>query len=151
MFSPGSRYAVVPFGLLAGFVVPIPFYCLHRKFPNMPVFSKINTPIILAYAGFLAVGISSSMFLYFLIGLTSQFWLRRYKPKWFVKYNYVLAAALDGGTQVLVFVLTYTVLGGVGPEVKFPTYWGNNANGNFDYCMRDPGTAAGGAGPVDTD
>ncbi|KAF2193594.1 OPT superfamily oligopeptide transporter [Zopfia rhizophila CBS 207.26] len=151
MFSPGSRYAVIPFGLIAGFVAPVPFYCLARKFPSLRIFSKINTPIILAYAGFLSVGISSSTLLYFLIGFASQFWLRRYKPEWFVKYNYVLAAALDGGTQVLVFVLTYTVLGGVAPEVKFPKYWGNNRDGNFDYCRRDPGTAASAAGPVDTD
>ncbi|WEW58023.1 hypothetical protein PRK78_003490 [Emydomyces testavorans] len=151
MFSVGSRYAIIPFGLLIGFLVPIPFYCLHRKFPNARIFSKINTSIILAYAGFLSVGISSAMLSYFLIGFASQFWLRRYKPEWFVKYNYVLAAALDGGTQVLVFVLTYTVLGGVGPEVKFPKYWGNNVDGNFDYCMRDPGTAGNAAGPVDTD
>lgn len=59
-----------------------------------------------------------------IIGFASQFWLRRWKPNWFIKYNYVLSAALDGGTQILVFILTYTVLGGVGPEVKFPKYWG---------------------------
>jgi len=54
-----------------------------------------------AYAGILSVGISSSMLSYFVIGFASQFWLRRWKPDWFIKYNYVLAAALDGGTQIL--------------------------------------------------
>lgn len=68
-----------------------------------------------------------------------------------MKYNYVLSAALDGGTQILVFILTYTVLGGVGPEVKFPKYWGNNADGNFDYCMRDPAAGSVAAGPMDLD
>jgi hypothetical protein len=41
----------------------------------------------------------------YFIGFASQFRLRRWKPDWFVKYNYVLAAALDGGMQVLVFLL----------------------------------------------
>ncbi|KAH8686156.1 OPT oligopeptide transporter protein-domain-containing protein [Tricladium varicosporioides] len=148
MFSPGSRYALVPIALLLGFLPPFFFHTLHRAYPKVG-FWKINTPIILAYAGFLSVGISSSMLSYFIIGFASQFWLRRYKPEWFIKYNYVLAAALDGGTQVLVFLLTYTVLGGIGPEIKFPQYWGNHADGNFDYCMRDPGAAA--SGPVDLD
>ncbi|KAI0529874.1 OPT oligopeptide transporter protein-domain-containing protein [Xylaria digitata] len=148
MFSPGSRYALVPIALLLGFLPPLLFHTLHRAYPKVG-FWKINTPIILAYAGFLSVGISSSMLSYFIIGFASQYWLRRYKPEWFIKYNYVLAAAPDGGTQVLVFLLTYTVLGGIGPEVKFPQYWGNNADGNFDYCMRDPGAAA--SGPVDLD
>lgn len=124
---------------------------MHRRFPKLSLLPKINTPIILAYAGFLAVGISSSLLMYFIIGLTSQFWLRRYRASWFIQYNYVLAAALDGGTQVIVLILTYTVLGGIGPAVKFPKYWGNNADGNFDYCMRDPAAAAGGTGPIDTD
>ncbi|KAM5353427.1 hypothetical protein ACJ41O_000077 [Fusarium nematophilum] len=150
MFSPGSRYGLVPIGLLLGFLPPLILHVLHRAYPGLGL-SKINTPIILAYAGILSVGISSSMLSYFAVGFASQFWLRRWKPDWFVKYNYVLAAALDGGTQILVFLLTYTVLGGVGPEVKFPKYWGNDAEGNFDYCMRDPGAAAAGAGPVDLD
>ncbi|EEU35815.1 uncharacterized protein NECHADRAFT_34981 [Fusarium vanettenii 77-13-4] len=150
MFSPGSRYGLVPIGLLLGFLPPLIFHTLHRAYPRIG-FSKVNTPIILAYVGILSVGISSSMLSYFAIGFASQFWLRRWKPDWFIKYNYVLAAALDGGTQILVFLLTYTVLGGVGPEIKFPKYWGNNADGNFDYCMRDPGAGSVAAGPIDLD
>jgi hypothetical protein len=51
----------------------------HIK-PSLSVgFSKVNAPIILAYAGFLNVGISSSMLTYFVIGTMSQYWLRRWK------------------------------------------------------------------------
>ncbi|UPK96938.1 hypothetical protein LCI18_007873 [Fusarium solani-melongenae] len=150
MFSSGSRYGLVPISLLLGFLPPLIFHTLHRACPRIG-FSKVNTPIILAYAGILSVGISSSMLSYFAIGFASQFWLRRWKPDWFIKYNDVLAAALDGGTQILVFLLKYTVLGGVGPEIKFPKYWGNNADGNFDYCMRDPGAGSVAAGPIDLD
>lgn len=30
----------------------------------------------------------------------SQYYLRKYRPGWFRKYNFLLSAALDGGTQV---------------------------------------------------
>ncbi|KAK5655547.1 hypothetical protein OQA88_5478 [Cercophora sp. LCS_1] len=146
MFSPRSRYELVPVGLILGFLLPIIFHILHRAYPTMG-FAKVNTPIVLAYVGILSVGISPSMLSSFIIGFASQFWLRRWKPDLFVKYNHVLAAALDGGTQILVFLLIYTVLGGVGPEIKFHVYWGNNAEGNSNYCMRDPGTAGVVAGP----
>ena len=49
---------------------------------------------------------------------------------------------MDGGTQVIVFILTFAVFGGAGKSVAFPTYWGNHnmdADGNplnFDYCLR---------------
>ncbi|KAF9870610.1 hypothetical protein CkaCkLH20_11916 [Colletotrichum karsti] len=151
LFSPSAQYFAIPLGLLVGFFIPLPTYFLHRKFPKVPLLRHINTPIILAYAGFLAVGVSSYMMSYFAVGLVSQLWLRRRRPAWFARYNYVLAAALDGGTQVLVFVLTFAVLGGTGTAVPFPKYWGNNAGGNFDYCMRDPAAAGISAGMVDDD
>ena len=40
--------------------------------------------------------------MYFIIGLGSQYWLRKYKPNFFLKYNYLTSAALDGGTSVIV-------------------------------------------------
>lgn len=38
-----------------------------------------------------------------------QFWLRKKYPEWFIKYNYLLAAAISGGTELLVFVTTFAV------------------------------------------
>lgn len=34
-----------------------------------------------------------------LVGIISQVWLRRYHPRWYKKYNYILGGALDGGAQ----------------------------------------------------
>lgn len=56
-----------------------------------------------------------------------------------MKYNYVLAAAISGGTEFMVFLSTFGLQGASGKEVKFPKYWGNNyQQGNYDYCARDP-------------
>jgi hypothetical protein len=59
---------------------------------------------------------------WFVIGAFSQFYLRKYRPNWFIKYNYILSAAMDGGTQVLVFILSFAVFGAGGKEIKFPAY-----------------------------
>jgi hypothetical protein len=66
------------------------------------------------------VGINSSVFTSFLLAIFSQYYLRkcaapaappsppahaarcRYKATWFRKYNFLVSAALDGGTQVMV-------------------------------------------------
>ena len=45
-------------------------------------------------------GINSGLLSYFFVAFFSQWWLRTRYSGWFVKYNYILAAALDGGTQV---------------------------------------------------
>jgi hypothetical protein len=76
---------------------------------------------------------------FFVIGFVTQFWVRKRYPGWFLKYNYLLAAAISGGTELLVFVTTFAVQGASGTAVQFPAYWGNNFNqGNLDYCMRNP-------------
>lgn len=92
---------------------------------------------------------------FFLIGLFAQWYLRKHHPNIFVRYNYLVSAALDGGTSVIVFILSFAVLGAAGKAVPFrkspccillttafkletdssaAIYWGNNANGNLDLC-----------------
>ncbi|KIM70932.1 hypothetical protein SCLCIDRAFT_1143275 [Scleroderma citrinum Foug A] len=70
-----------------------------------------------------------------LVGIISQFWLRNYHPGWFRKYNNILGAALDAGSQVMLFILSFAVFGASGSLPRpFPAWAGNPANGNTDYC-----------------
>ena len=84
--------------------------------------------------GYLSVGINSSVFTTFCMAVFSQYYLRRYRPRWFRKYNFLLSAALDGGTQVMVFILSFAVQGAAGDSHLFPQWWGANQNGNYDWC-----------------
>jgi hypothetical protein len=88
------------------------------------------------------------------VGLVSQLWLRKYHPGWYKKYNYILGGALDGGAQVMTFVLSFAVFGASGVERPFPRVrdlaalsftstdlicssfqWaGSPGLGNVDYC-----------------
>lgn len=136
MFSVGARYQWVTLSFILGFFVPLPFYLAYRYFRPWRVFSYINLSIILWFMGNLFVGINSSITSFFILAYASQFYLRKYKPELFVKYNYLASAALDGGTQVLVFIFTFAVFGGSGTAVPFPTWAGNpDGNHNIDYCM----------------
>ncbi len=47
MFSPGSRYALVPIGLLLGFLLPLTLYILYQAYPTVG-FANVNMPIIFA-------------------------------------------------------------------------------------------------------
>jgi hypothetical protein len=135
LFSPGARYEWVNYAFLVGIFVPVPFYLLRERWRQWEI---VNTPIICSNLGALNSGINSRMFGFFTSGFISQFWLRKYHPVWFKKYNYILSAGLDGGCEVMVFILTFTVLGGAREPVAFPKYLGNNLDGNFDLCMKNP-------------
>ncbi|KAF8277921.1 hypothetical protein DL93DRAFT_2234749 [Clavulina sp. PMI_390] len=43
--------------------------------------------------------------------------------------------AMDGGAQVLVFILSFAVYGASGTSHPFPDWWGNPWNGNVDHCL----------------
>jgi hypothetical protein len=134
LFSVGGRYQWCTLAILLGFVAPLPFYLLHRKFPKVG-FNAINTAILLYFTSYLCVGINSSIMSYFAIGFASQYYVRKYHPNLFVKYNYLVSAALDGGTSVIVFIMSFALFGAAGNAVSFPTYWGNNQSGNYDLCV----------------
>lgn len=130
LFSVGKPYFWVPIAFVLGFVLPVPLWLLHRRFPKYR-FDYINIPVISWYAVDLSVGINSSIWSTIAIGAFSQFYMRKYRPGWFRKYNYILSAGLDGGTQVIVFVLTFAIFGASGKYIAFPT-WAGNPNPNLD-------------------
>ncbi|THU98300.1 hypothetical protein K435DRAFT_856838 [Dendrothele bispora CBS 962.96] len=75
-----------------GLGAPIPFFVLHKWH-----FDAVITPMLSWGLGYLSVGINS-------------------------KYNSLLLAALDGGTQVMVFVYTLAVGGGSGKVLNLPNW-----------------------------
>ncbi|KAF8896110.1 OPT oligopeptide transporter protein-domain-containing protein [Infundibulicybe gibba] len=150
LFAVGKRYQFVAWAYVIGLFVPVPFWIAHRYWPKLRA-DYLYTPVICYYIGWLCVGINSSIFMYFSIAWFSQWWLRTRYPKWFNKYNYILAAALDGGTQarlflspienfpymklqVMVFILSFAVQGASGDSHLFPQWWGANQGGNYDRC-----------------
>ncbi|OAA38310.1 oligopeptide transporter [Metarhizium rileyi] len=145
LFSVGSRYQWVTLSYLVGFLAPLPFW-LAWKLTRRDFFRAVDTSIVSWYCGFLYVGVNSSLLMYFVLGIFAQWYLRRFHPAVFIKYNYLVSAALDGGTQVMVFLLSFAVLGASGKESKFPTYalnnGGTNNNMNIDYCKFNEASAS---------
>ena len=65
------------------------------------------------------MGINSSVMNFFIVGFIAQGYIRRRYPNLFVKYNYLISAALDGGTAVMVFILSFAVQGTSGTAYSF--------------------------------
>lgn len=95
---------------------------------------SIILPLIYMYSSWMTSGTNSPLMSCIIVGLVSQVWLRRYHPAWYRDYNYILGGALDGGAQVMIFILSFAVFGASGLPKPFPTWWGNPTVGNVDYC-----------------
>ncbi|KAG2078169.1 OPT superfamily oligopeptide transporter [Suillus decipiens] len=134
LFSYGQRYQWVPLSYLIGLVAPLPFWIIHRYWPRLRM-DYYYIPIICYYIGALSAGINSSVVSYYMVSFLCQWWLRTRYPRWFIKYNYLVGAALDGGTQVMVFILSFAVQGAGGKAHLIPEWWGANQGGNYDRCL----------------
>jgi OPT family oligopeptide transporter len=139
LFSPGKTYYPVAWCFFIGFLVPVPFYLLHRRFPKVG-FNSINTAIVVWFFGDLCVGINSSITMVLVLGIFFQFYVRKYHSRWFAKYQFIVSAALDSGTLFSVFVMTFAVFGAAGTTYPFPEWWGNPLADNIypDHCWFDP-------------
>ncbi|KAL2843107.1 OPT oligopeptide transporter protein-domain-containing protein [Aspergillus pseudoustus] len=129
-----GRYLIVPLGLVIGLALPFAHWGVIKLVPRVRKW-PLNTAIITSYAGAQTYyGSTSWINSTIAVGIFSQAWLRRRMPGIYNKYNYLIGAALDGGSQLIIFILSFAVLGASGTERPFPTWWGN-PSGNPDHCL----------------
>ncbi|KAF5391029.1 hypothetical protein D9757_003990 [Collybiopsis confluens] len=139
MFSPGKAYYMVPVSLALGACMPIVQYALHRKWPKNVFLLNFNTGLVMQYSCYLAVGVNTQVNTSMVLGIISQWWVRIKYPRAFTKYNYIVAGALDGGVQVISFILNLAIFGAAGKQVNFPQWWGNDFKYSADRCKLPPG------------
>ncbi|KAF3055189.1 Glutathione transporter 1 [Daldinia childiae] len=133
MYGVAGRYLIVPLGIVIGLAIPVFHWGLIKLIPRLKEW-PINTALIVAYSGINYYGNTSWIWSSIAVGIFSQLWLRRRLPRIYNKYNYLIGAALDGGSQLVIFILSFAVFGASGTAHPFPTWWGN-PSGNPDHCL----------------
>lgn len=103
MYSADEQYVLVPLGFVEVFL-PIIHWEIIKLVPSVRKL-PINTALIAFYAGRRYYGSTLWIWSTIAMGVFSQVWLRRRLPGVYNKYNYLIGAALDGGSQVIIFVL----------------------------------------------
>ncbi|PCH44332.1 peptide transporter MTD1 [Wolfiporia cocos MD-104 SS10] len=136
LYGPNGPYIWVPLSLLFGMVPTFLQWLISKRWTHIGPMrvDSIILPIIYQGSSWMTTGTTSPMTSIIITGLVSQLWLRKYHPGWYRKYNYILGGALDGGAQVMIFILSFAVFGASGKARNFPAWAGNPVAGNVDYC-----------------
>lgn len=97
---------------------------------------ELNLPQLIQYAGYIPYNQSQTCVILsqLLAGFFVQFYLRNYRPSIFKNWSYLITGAMDGAALFALFILSFAVFGAGGPSKPFPTWWGNNVDGNYDLC-----------------
>ncbi|KAG0041198.1 hypothetical protein BGZ83_002172, partial [Gryganskiella cystojenkinii] len=119
MFGPDSIYNSINYFFIIGFLLPIPFYYLKKAMPNTWL-DNVHIPVLLAATAMMP---PAQPYLYpnwLFIGLIFQFFVRRYRASWHLRFTYILSAGLDSGTAIFVLAqfFIFTIRG-----VEAPSNW----------------------------
>ncbi|KAF9429707.1 hypothetical protein BGZ94_009792 [Podila epigama] len=128
----GAIYSPVQWFFLLGAILPIPFWLLSRKYPNVGWLQKVHWPVLLAATSmmppYLPYMFANGLF----VGFIFMFVLRRYRYNWWARYNYLTSAAMDAGLAICGLVMYFALQQF---DISFPTWWGNpEAWLDMDHC-----------------
>ncbi|KAF9547798.1 hypothetical protein EC957_007744 [Mortierella hygrophila] len=126
-------YATVQWGFIAGALLPVPFWLLSRKFPNVGWLKLVHWPVLLAATSNMPPALPYFYTNGLALGFIFAFWLRRYRYDWWSRYNYLTSAALDTGVAIAGLVIFFALQAW---DVEFPVWWGNPADGIIDHCPK---------------
>ena len=121
--------------MLIGACLPIPFYILARRYP----YSKwryVNVPTILSAGMFFPPSTGMNFTSWFIVAAIFQWFVRRFHFRWWMRYNYILSAALDSGVAISLIVIFFSLQlpkGGVDL-----VWWGNTVWQNTLDAMGAP-------------
>ncbi|KAF9906001.1 hypothetical protein BX616_000852 [Lobosporangium transversale] len=127
----GAIYSPVQWGFLIGAILPIPFWLLARKFPNVTWLKYVHWPVLLAATSNMPPALPYFYTNGLFLGFIFAFLLRRYRYNWWARYNYLTSAAMDSGVAICGLVIFFSIQSW---KVTMPHWWGNPEDGNFDHC-----------------
>ncbi|KAE8150276.1 OPT oligopeptide transporter [Aspergillus avenaceus] len=138
LYKIGSQYEMIPIGVALGAGAVVVHRAFYQFFPKIKGFdvAEINMAQFIQYAGYVPYNQSQTcvIFSWILSGFFVQYYLRNYHPRVFKDYSYLITGAFDGASLTIVFILSFAVFGAAGRSHPFPSWWGNNVNGNYDWC-----------------
>ncbi|KAF9169353.1 hypothetical protein BGX21_008146 [Mortierella sp. AD011] len=118
----GAIYSPVQWGFLIGALLPIPFWYATKLYPNIQWLKLVHWPVLLAATSNIPPGLPYFFTNGLFLGFVFMYILRRYRYRWWSRYNYLSSAAMDTGVAIggiLIFFIFQN------NNINFPSWWGN--------------------------
>ncbi|OEL21098.1 Oligopeptide transporter 4 [Dichanthelium oligosanthes] len=120
IFGRLGNYGALNWFFLIGAAGPVVVYALHRVFPSQRWIPLINLPVLLGATANMPPASTVNYNAWLLVGTIFNFFMFRYRKRWWTRYNYILSAALDAGVAFMGVVLYFSLT----MEKKRIHWWG---------------------------
>ncbi|KAI3725622.1 hypothetical protein L1987_65413 [Smallanthus sonchifolius] len=122
IFGSLGPYSSLNWFFLGGFLGPLVVYLFHKAFPNQKWIKLINLPVILGSCAAMPPATTLNFNSWVFVGTIFNFFVLKYRKRWWQKYNYVLSAALDAGLAFMGILLYFSLtMSGIGIS-----WWGTD-------------------------
>ncbi|WJX26405.1 oligopeptide transporter 4, variant 2 [Trifolium repens] len=122
IFGSKGNYSAMNWFFLGGATGPILVWLLHKAFPRQSWIPLINLPVLLGATGMMPPATALNYNAWIFFGTVFNFFVFRYRKKWWQRYNYVLSAALDTGVAFMTVLLYFSL----SLENRSITWWGTD-------------------------
>ncbi|XP_011074283.1 oligopeptide transporter 4 [Sesamum indicum] len=122
IFGSEGNYSALNWFFLAGLLGPVLVWGCHRAFPKHSWIPLINLPVLFGATAYMPPATALNYNSWIFVGTVFNFFVFRYRKKWWQRYNYILSAALDAGVAFMAVLLYFVV----GLENRNISWWGNN-------------------------
>ncbi|KAK6150867.1 hypothetical protein DH2020_015799 [Rehmannia glutinosa] len=122
IFGALGKYSALNWCFLGGAAGPILVWALHKAFPSQKWIKLINIPVLLGATAAMPPASTINFNSWILVGTIFNWFVFRYRKRWWQRYNYVLSAALDAGLAFMGVVLYFCL----GIENVGISWWGSN-------------------------
>ncbi|KAG6532601.1 oligopeptide transporter 4-like [Zingiber officinale] len=127
IFGPQGNYGSLNWFFLGGAVGPFIVWLLHKAFPSQSWIPLVNLPVLLGATGMMPPATSLNFSAWITVGTVFNFFVFRYRKKWWERYNYILSAGLDAGLAFMGVLLYFTL----SMENRSISWWGTNG----EHCL----------------
>ncbi|TYI82618.1 hypothetical protein E1A91_D05G233500v1 [Gossypium mustelinum] len=130
IFGSQGVYSSLNWFFLGGLLGPVVVWLLHKAFPSQAWIPLINLPVLLGATGNMPPATPLNYTSWILIGTIFNFFVFRYRKRWWQRYNYILSAALDAGVAFMTVLLYFAL----GIENKSLNWWGASPDFFPEHC-----------------
>ncbi|XP_030518604.1 oligopeptide transporter 4-like [Rhodamnia argentea] len=130
IFGSQGDYAALNWFFLGGLLGPVAVWLLHRSFPKQSWIPLINLPVLLGATAAMPPATALNYNSWILVGTIFNFFVFRYRKRWWQRYNYILSAALDAGVAFMAVFIYFAF----GIEERNLHWWGSNPDIDPEHC-----------------
>ncbi|CAA7022739.1 unnamed protein product [Microthlaspi erraticum] len=137
IFGRLGNYPALNWFFLGGLIGPFVVWLLQKAFPTKTWISLINLPVLLGTTAVMPPATSVNFNCWITVGVVFNYFVFKYRKKWWQRYNYVLSAALDAGLAFMGVLIYFSLTMN---EISIDHWWGaSGENCPLASCPTAPG------------